>query len=101
MEMLILWLLFGIVCAMISTSKGRSGCGWFLLGVLIGPFAIVVAVLPSKIPPQPIQVVTTDPPASDNPLDAIERLAKLRDSGAISESDYLTRERRANLMSRL
>lgn len=25
----------------------RGGCGWFLLGILFGPFALVVAFLPS------------------------------------------------------
>ena len=41
------WLLFGFVCILIANSKERSGCGWFLLGCLIGPFALVVALLPS------------------------------------------------------
>jgi len=46
MEFIILWLLFGIVCAAIASAKGRSGCGWFILGALLGPFALVVAFLP-------------------------------------------------------
>lgn len=46
MEFIILWLLFGIVCAAIASAKGRSGCGWFILGGLLGPFALVVAFLP-------------------------------------------------------
>lgn len=47
MEFFIIWLLFGIVAMVIASSKERSGCGWFLLGCLIGPFALVVAALPS------------------------------------------------------
>lgn len=31
----------------IASSKDRDGCGWFLLGCLFGPFALVVAALPS------------------------------------------------------
>ena len=29
---IIAWLLFGIVSAVVASNKGRSGCGWFLLG---------------------------------------------------------------------
>ena len=32
MTILIVWLLFGIVSAVVASNKGRSGCGWFLLG---------------------------------------------------------------------
>lgn len=47
MEFLVLWFLFGLVAALIASYRGRSGCTWSLLGALIGPFALVVAVLPS------------------------------------------------------
>jgi len=47
MEFVIIWLLFGIVAAAIASYRGRSGCGWFLLGVLIGPFVLIVALLPT------------------------------------------------------
>lgn len=34
---------------MIASSRGRSGFGWFLLGCVIGVFAVIlVAVLPSQ-----------------------------------------------------
>ncbi|MFH1367710.1 MAG: zinc ribbon domain-containing protein [Elusimicrobiota bacterium] len=46
MEWIIFWLLFGIVAAIIASSKGRNGCGWFILGVLLGPLSLVVAFLP-------------------------------------------------------
>ena len=45
---IIIWFLFGIVAAIIANTKGRGGCGWFLLGLLLGPFALVVAFLPTK-----------------------------------------------------
>ena len=47
MEFVIIWFLFGLVAAIIANTKGRSGCGWFLLGILLGPFALVIAFLPS------------------------------------------------------
>lgn len=48
MEILIIWLLFGIVSTVIASNKGRSGCGWFLLGVLLGPFGLILALVVSK-----------------------------------------------------
>lgn len=48
MEFLLLWLLFGIVSAVVATNKGRSGCGWFALGVLLGPFGFILALVVSK-----------------------------------------------------
>lgn len=52
--LLALWFICGIVCAVIANSKGRSALGWFLVGLLIGFFGVIlVAVLPSeeKAPP--------------------------------------------------
>jgi hypothetical protein len=37
------WLLFGIVSAVVAKEKGRSGCAWFALGVLLGPFGLILA----------------------------------------------------------
>lgn len=47
MEYFIIWLSFGIVAAIIASSKGRSVGGWFFLGMLFGPFSLVVGFLPS------------------------------------------------------
>jgi hypothetical protein len=47
MVLVLIWCLFGFVAAIIANAKGRSGCGWFLLGILLGPFALVIALLPS------------------------------------------------------
>ncbi len=47
MHLFFIWLLCGIACSVIANSKGRTGCGWFLLGMLLGPFALVVAFLPN------------------------------------------------------
>jgi len=45
MEFVILWVLFGIIAAAIAQKKGRSGCGWFIVGVLLGPLSFVVLLL--------------------------------------------------------
>lgn len=46
--LLVVWVLFGIACAVIATNKGRSGGGWFVLGFLLGPFALILALVVSK-----------------------------------------------------
>lgn len=43
MELVILWLICGGVAAMIASSKGGSGGLGFLVGVLLGPFGIIIA----------------------------------------------------------
>lgn len=45
MTYLIIWVIFGIITAMIGSSKGRSGCSYFLLGVLLGPLGIILALV--------------------------------------------------------
>ena len=42
------WLLFGVLCAWIATTNGRSGCGWFIICCLLGPFGLVLAAVISK-----------------------------------------------------
>lgn len=51
MEIAIIWLLFGIVTTVVATNKGRSGCGWFILGVLLGPFGFILSLVVRKNEP--------------------------------------------------
>jgi len=48
MEFVIIWLLFGAISAAIGSSKGRSGCSWFAVGFLLGPFGLLFALFASK-----------------------------------------------------
>lgn len=47
MEFVLIWFLFGMAAGIIAHAKGRSGCGWFLLGFMLGPFGLIVIFLPS------------------------------------------------------
>ncbi len=47
MEIVIIWILFGVVSGIIASNKGRSGCSWFALGVLLGPFGLILALVSS------------------------------------------------------
>lgn len=51
MGILFIWILFGIVAAVVATNKGLNGCSWFALGVLLGPFGLILAlVVPANVP---------------------------------------------------
>jgi hypothetical protein len=45
MTIIIIWILFGVSAALVASQKGRSGFLWFLLGVILGPFGLLFAIL--------------------------------------------------------
>lgn len=50
----LLWVLFGVVSSIAASNKGQSGCLYFGLGVLLGPFGLILALVSkdeSKLPP--------------------------------------------------
>jgi hypothetical protein len=46
--LLIFWLLFGVAAMLVMQNKGRSGCGGFALGFLLGPFGLIIALVLSS-----------------------------------------------------
>jgi hypothetical protein len=44
MELLFFWIAFAVLCAVIASSKGRSGFGWFFLGAIFGVFALIAVI---------------------------------------------------------
>ena len=48
MGVFIFWVLCGIAAAMVASSKGRSVGGWFFLGLILGPFGLLFALLAGK-----------------------------------------------------
>lgn len=48
MEFLFIFILFGIITAAVASNKGRSRFGWFLIGGLLGPFGLILALVVSK-----------------------------------------------------
>jgi hypothetical protein len=39
----VVWAICGIGAAVVASSKGRSGCGWLILGVALGPLGLIIA----------------------------------------------------------
>lgn len=44
----VLWFVCGVVAGIIASGKGRSGCGWFILGLLLGPLALLGVAIASR-----------------------------------------------------
>ena len=42
---LIICLIMGVVCAVIGQSKGRSGVGWFFVGLLLGLIGLIIVLV--------------------------------------------------------
>ncbi|MCA9910356.1 MAG: zinc ribbon domain-containing protein [Anaerolineae bacterium] len=48
MEVGLVWLLFGIATAIIASNKGLNGCGWLIVGVLLGPIGLILVLVVSR-----------------------------------------------------
>jgi hypothetical protein len=48
MGYLLIWLLCGIISAIVASNKGRSGFGWFIIGLLLGPLGLILSLAVSK-----------------------------------------------------
>ena len=42
---LVIWLAFGVAGGMMMRNKGRSGCGGFFLGIVLGPIGLAFALV--------------------------------------------------------
>jgi hypothetical protein len=40
--------LFGIAASLVAYGRGRNSLGWLVAGLVIGPFALVAALLPPR-----------------------------------------------------
>ena len=50
MEIVLVWIVFSVVVAMVASSKGRSGIGYFFVALLISPLiGIIIALIVDPI----------------------------------------------------
>ena len=45
---LVVWLVLGVASAIVATNKGRSGIGWFFIGLLFGPLGFLASLIVSN-----------------------------------------------------
>lgn len=50
MEYLIAWVLFGVAAASLAKGKNRNVVLWVILGLLVGPFALLAIALMKPAP---------------------------------------------------
>lgn len=43
------WVICGAIASQIATNKGRSGCGWLVLGIIFGPFSWLAVAMTSPV----------------------------------------------------
>jgi hypothetical protein len=49
-EIIPFWVVCALLCAFIASSKGINGFGWFLLGLLLGPFGVLFVLFDKASP---------------------------------------------------
>lgn len=49
MELVFIWVAFGVVTAIAASQRGRSAVGWFLLGILFSFFALIVVLILPRV----------------------------------------------------
>lgn len=74
-------LICGLAAGAIAAEKDRSFPGWFLLGLLFGPLAILFIAVAGR-------GAQRVPEATISTADEIERLAALRDRGDLTPQEY-------------
>jgi hypothetical protein len=48
-----LWLIGALILMWAAYSKGRAAFGWFLIGLVLGPLSLIMAVLVGVLPTPP------------------------------------------------
>src|SRR5690349_2510452 len=92
MELFVLWILFGILVGAFASVRGRSAVGWFLVSIVLTPLfaGILLGVLPNQAVEQErhrelLAAAAAKPPDA---IEGLERLADLRDRGAITPQEF-------------
>lgn len=103
-DLIFWWVLLSLIPPIIANSRGRSPVGWFLFSLVISPLVAVVLLLVladesvgADRHDELVQALGAAP--VDDPLVVIERLAVLRDTGAITPTEYETKK--AQLLERI
>jgi hypothetical protein len=103
MMVLFVMLVGGLVSCVIAAAKNRSGLGWFLIGALFPLLGLIlVLVLPKNTPIDDMAVPEPEPgpwqlqqqqlsaarATQNQALDALARLAELKQRGALDDQEY-------------
>lgn len=59
-EILTIWILFGVCAAVVANNRGASGCLWFGLGIVLGPIGLALAFTTGVKCPQCASRISAD-----------------------------------------
>lgn len=106
MELAAFWVLLALGVGWAAGQRGRSAPAWFLIAVLLSPLlgAIALALAPARTPVKDdyrtlVRPVPVAPAVREDYTKAIADLADLRDRGAITDDDYVSKK--AELLARI
>jgi ribosomal protein L40E len=71
MTFVFVWFLFGLASAIVASNKARSGCGWFVLGVALGPFGLLFALLVADRSAPPVVLASASEASPESMLGKI------------------------------
>jgi hypothetical protein len=49
MEIAVVWIGVAIACAIVASNKGRSGFGWFIMGLLFSLISLLIVLVLPKV----------------------------------------------------
>ena len=121
MEFVVGWLLLAVLVALLADSRGRSGVGFFFLSALLSPLLGLIVVLVTKNPKdeaekealrrenherelESIKAIAAaaakpaapalGPQPATSVADELQKLAKLRDSGILTDGEFAVQKER-------
>lgn len=78
------WGASGVISAAVASDRGHNGFAWFVIGVLLGPLGVVLAI--AMPPPSPRIAATAAPIATA--ADEIAKLADLHSKGLLTDDEF-------------
>lgn len=93
MEIVLLWFFFALVSAVLASGKNRSATSWFLVGLLFGPFGLIVGFM-SALPKADEEIHTKVEDKQGSNVDNLVKLAELHKSGLLSSEEFEAQKRK-------
>lgn len=93
MELLLFWIIMGVVVGIIANSKGKSFFPWFFYGVMIWPVALTHIIV-TKSENQKAAAAPAAQETQGDPVDKLAKLAELKEKGVITEEEFQEQKRK-------
>ena len=97
MTLLIIWLLCGIVSAVVASSRGGNGCLYSILGFILGPFGIILAFVAGPSGAQAgtsVVAVHEKPTQLASVADELGKLQDLYERGVLTDEEFEVQKKR-------